>query len=236
MGDGFGVGEYGNPTPGFVLENAGPGDSVPVNPSWLEVVRYGWQKGLKAGIFETVGRDFARDKVDWKVKRSDGSLWTWGSPPQPVNCWANREYVKWRLDVTNQAIRDYQLYMVAWDSIVPADWSWLGWPDVDTRFFATNHGHLPGDVRYAIYRNIVWFLAELQRLHPRLAMRVAPLPGHSGPHGNILIPGRTLAELARILPSEGVVQMVVTPNRSQVLFHSEHIDLVSRLIVALMRR
>ena len=104
----FGVGEYGNPTPGFVLENAGPGDSVPVNPRWLEVVRYGWQKGLKAGSFETVGRDFARDKVDWKVKRSDGSLWTWGSPPQPVNCWANREYVKWRLDVTNQAIRDYQ--------------------------------------------------------------------------------------------------------------------------------
>ncbi len=64
----------------------------------------------------------------------------------------------------------------------------------------------------------------------RLAMRVAPLPGHIGSHGNILIPARTLSELARILPSEGVVQMVVTPNRSQVLFHTEHIDLVSRLI------
>jgi len=32
---------------------------------------------------------------------------------------------------------------------------------------------MPGDIRYAIYRNIVWFLGELQRLHPRLAMRVA---------------------------------------------------------------
>ena len=64
----------------------------------------------------------------------------------------------------------------------------------------------------------------------RLAMRVASLPGHTESHGNILIPARTLTELGRILPSEGAVQMVVTPNRSQVLFHTEHVDLVSRLI------
>ena len=64
----------------------------------------------------------------------------------------------------------------------------------------------------------------------RLALRIASLPGHDAAHGNILIPARTLSELARILPSEGAVQMVVTPNRSQVLFHTEHIDLVSRLI------
>jgi DNA polymerase-3 subunit beta len=64
----------------------------------------------------------------------------------------------------------------------------------------------------------------------RLALRVSPLPGHGEGHEGILIPARTLAELARILPSEGAVQMVVTPNRSQVLFHSEHVDLVSRLI------
>ncbi|HET7639662.1 MAG TPA: hypothetical protein VFK47_13130, partial [Ktedonobacteraceae bacterium] len=31
-------------------------------------------------------------------------------------------------------------------------------------------------------------------------------------------------------PSDGAVQMIVTPNRSQVLFHTEQIDLVSRLI------
>src|SRR5581483_2512422 len=56
------------------------------------------------------------------------------------------------------------------------------------------------------------------------------LPGHDEGHGSILIPARTLTELARILPSEGIVEMIVTPNRSQVLFHTEHIDLVSRLI------
>lgn len=64
----------------------------------------------------------------------------------------------------------------------------------------------------------------------RLAVRTAPLPGDDSTHGDILIPARTLNELARILPPDGAVQMIVTPNRSQVLFHTEQIDLVSRLI------
>jgi len=64
----------------------------------------------------------------------------------------------------------------------------------------------------------------------RLAVRTSPLPGDDSMHGDILVPARTMIELARILPSEGAVQMIVTPNRSQVLFHTEQIDLVSRLI------
>jgi DNA polymerase-3 subunit beta len=64
----------------------------------------------------------------------------------------------------------------------------------------------------------------------RLAARTAALPGESQARGDILIPARTLSELARILPGEGPVEMVVTPNRSQVLFHTEQIDLVSRLL------
>ncbi|MBV9021991.1 MAG: DNA polymerase III subunit beta [Chloroflexi bacterium] len=64
----------------------------------------------------------------------------------------------------------------------------------------------------------------------RLAVRAAPLADDSTMRNDILIPARTLTELARILPSEGTVQMIVTPNRSQVLFHSENIDLLSRLI------
>jgi DNA polymerase III subunit beta len=64
----------------------------------------------------------------------------------------------------------------------------------------------------------------------RLAVRVSALPGDDHPRGDILIPARTLTELARILPSEGMVEMIVTPNRSQVLFHTQNLDLVSRLI------
>ncbi|HLH62934.1 MAG TPA: DNA polymerase III subunit beta [Ktedonobacteraceae bacterium] len=64
----------------------------------------------------------------------------------------------------------------------------------------------------------------------RLAVRVDALPGDDHPRGDILVPARTLTELARILPSEGQVEMIVTPNRSQVLFHTPQLDLVSRLI------
>jgi DNA polymerase-3 subunit beta len=64
----------------------------------------------------------------------------------------------------------------------------------------------------------------------RLAVRATALPGAEQAPDNILIPAKTLNELARILPSEGAVQMLVTPNRSQVLFHSDNVDLVSRLI------
>lgn len=46
----------------------------------------------------------------------------------------------------------------------------------------------------------------------------------------VIIPAKTLAELARILPNEGTVQMIVTPNRGQVLFHTERVDLASRLV------
>jgi DNA polymerase-3 subunit beta len=63
----------------------------------------------------------------------------------------------------------------------------------------------------------------------RLAVRREPLPGDTAA-GDVLIPARTLNELARILPAEGTVRMVVTPNRNQVLFEAEGINLVSSLI------
>jgi DNA polymerase-3 subunit beta len=64
----------------------------------------------------------------------------------------------------------------------------------------------------------------------RLAVRVVPLAGSGHLRGDLLIPARTLIELARILPSEGTVEMIVTPSRSQVLFHTTDLDMVSRLI------
>jgi DNA polymerase III, beta subunit len=64
----------------------------------------------------------------------------------------------------------------------------------------------------------------------RLAYREAPLASHVEAFSGIIIPAKTLTELGRILPADGPVDMILTPNRSQVLFHTEHIDLVSRLI------
>jgi DNA polymerase-3 subunit beta len=64
----------------------------------------------------------------------------------------------------------------------------------------------------------------------RLAVMRAPLAGGESAAGDVLIPARTLTELARILPPEGRVQMIVTPNRNQVLFRSGDLNLVSNLI------
>ena len=67
----------------------------------------------------------------------------------------------------------------------------------------------------------------------RLAVREADLPEavSSSAAGDVLIPARTLSELARVLPPEGSVQMFVTPSRNQVLFHVDGVvDLVSNLL------
>src|SRR5260370_42200386 len=50
----------------------------------------------------------------------------------------------------------------------------------------------------------------------RLAGRVAPFPGDDHPRVDILIPARTLTCLSRVLPSQGFVEMFVTPNRIHV--------------------
>lgn len=169
----FGNTGYARPSENFHLENAGPSDPMPVNPYWQEVVRYGLAKGLRSGIFETISRNFARRKSEWKVMRHDGTPWVWNSRADPMNCWANPEYVAWRLQTTDRAIREHDLYMVAWDAYVPADWSWLGWPVLETECWAKNHGHLPGDIRQPLFRNITWFLEEIQQKQPKAALRVA---------------------------------------------------------------
>jgi DNA polymerase-3 subunit beta len=64
----------------------------------------------------------------------------------------------------------------------------------------------------------------------RLAVRCVPIALSSPPKDQILVPAKTMSELARILPEEGAVQIFVTANRSQILFHTEHIDVLSRLI------
>lgn len=64
----------------------------------------------------------------------------------------------------------------------------------------------------------------------RLAVRSTTLPGADNKIGDLLIPARSLNELGKILPSEGSVELFVTPNRSQVMFRAPGIEMVSSLI------
>jgi DNA polymerase-3 subunit beta len=65
----------------------------------------------------------------------------------------------------------------------------------------------------------------------RIAVRTLTLSKPVTPEMTIVVPARSYAELMRILPdADEAVEITVTPNKSQVLFHVAGIDLVSRLI------
>jgi DNA polymerase III subunit beta len=65
----------------------------------------------------------------------------------------------------------------------------------------------------------------------RIAVRTVKLEKPVSPEMSIVVPARSYAELMRILPdAETPIEITITPNKSQVLFHVEGIDLVSRLI------
>jgi DNA polymerase-3 subunit beta len=65
----------------------------------------------------------------------------------------------------------------------------------------------------------------------RLSVRRAPLLAKVEPKVEIIIPARSLFEVARIVDdSDSPVDILVTPNGSQVIFHTEEADLVSRVI------
>jgi len=65
----------------------------------------------------------------------------------------------------------------------------------------------------------------------RLSVRHAPLVDRVDPQIEVIIPAKSLFEVARILEdSDTTVDILVTPNKSQVIFHTDEADLVSRII------
>jgi DNA polymerase-3 subunit beta len=65
----------------------------------------------------------------------------------------------------------------------------------------------------------------------RLSVRSAPLDTPVSKPFEVIIPARALSELGRILgDQEDPVSILVTPQRSQALFHLSSVDLVSQLI------
>jgi DNA polymerase-3 subunit beta len=65
----------------------------------------------------------------------------------------------------------------------------------------------------------------------RIAVRSVTLDKPVQPELSIVVPARSYAELMRVLPdAEAPIEITITPNRSQILFHVQGVDLVSRLI------
>ncbi len=65
----------------------------------------------------------------------------------------------------------------------------------------------------------------------RLAVRTILIPDDHL-RQTLLLPARTMEELAKILPYEGTVQVLLTADHHQVLFHTSTVDLSSRLLSA----
>ena len=68
----------------------------------------------------------------------------------------------------------------------------------------------------------------------RLGLRSTEIEGGPEQDLTLIIPARSLVELARILPDgkgqEELVEIAVTPNKNQVIFRTSTVELVSRLI------
>ena len=65
----------------------------------------------------------------------------------------------------------------------------------------------------------------------RLAIKTIDLPEPVRTAQEVIVPARALIELSRIIgDSDQPVEMTITPSGGQVLFHTENVDLVSRLI------
>ncbi len=65
----------------------------------------------------------------------------------------------------------------------------------------------------------------------RLSVRRSPLLANVAEKVEVIIPAKSLAEVERILAeSDDPVDLFVTPNKSQVIFHAGDVDLVSRVI------
>jgi DNA polymerase-3 subunit beta len=63
----------------------------------------------------------------------------------------------------------------------------------------------------------------------RLATQVSPFPVPEI-WGDLLVPAKTLSELAKLLPGEGTVQIAASPLKNLVIFQAEGLVLGSRLI------
>ena len=65
----------------------------------------------------------------------------------------------------------------------------------------------------------------------RIAVKQLPLVKPVQEELSIVVPARSYVELLRVLPdSDDPVDIVVTPNKSQILFHAGDVEIISRLI------
>lgn len=135
------------------------------NPAWQQVVAYGRERGLSAGMMEAANNSYYASRPEWLALQPDGKPY-----PSKAACMADRSFIRWYAAQYAGMVRRYHLGLLAWDT--PA-WMWLQYPEPRYECFATDHGHPPGDVRYYVWRNLQYLFATLHAQFPDLPMRQA---------------------------------------------------------------
>lgn len=152
--------------PSLIARAADGHPRIEPNEAWREIADYARSKGIRSGTMEAVPNPFYGAREDWLVRDAGGRPWGDGR----TVCLADPRFMKAYLDAYDRLVRERELCMLAWDS---PTWMWLRWPEPVYECHATGHGHSPGDVRYAVWRNLMDLFAGLRERHSKLALRVA---------------------------------------------------------------
>lgn len=134
-----------------------------------------WEHGRRLGVHVS---SFGLPGIWLEQKPEWGSIGPDGRPSEylfgrPVSCPASDGYMRFLVALHEAVFAKYQPRWWGWDGRWMSFWEVAGYrpgaegvgPDP---CYSTAHGHRPGDNFYAEWRNIMGFLAELRRRHPRM--------------------------------------------------------------------
>ncbi len=162
-------------SPAIWIDSSGGELRLRPNEGWSEMVRHALEQGVYSGTMEGQPHPGYHARADWLRRARDGSYLHQsralnGEFTRMSVCLANPAFFDWYAEQYDGLIREYDLYMLAWDD---------SGGYLRTKYYsgyecwAENHGHPPGDAAFYVWRNWMGFFRRMHELHPQLAMRVA---------------------------------------------------------------
>jgi hypothetical protein len=137
-----------------------------------EVLTYTEKQGIALAIASEGKSHYREDRPDWKIIEANGRR-------SGELCWANPAAADWFYEVHSRILDKYPVIRYwGWDG------GWLpghsGSP-LDWVCMATNHCHLPGNVAYPAYKNVLSIFQRLRENHPKNGLLVCWAVEGQGP-------------------------------------------------------
>src|SRR5262249_50678821 len=121
------------------------------------------KNGAGMSNLEIAGGVVSQDHPERRYVLADGTA-------AAQDCYANRQFAEWHAQQVDKALATHPISHWQWDegrmdSIL---YSVAGFIGEDAYYYATSHGHPPGNVRYHQFRNVMSTLQTLRRHHPNV--------------------------------------------------------------------